>query len=107
MRLKLLSQQTLHDSAVVTSFALTEDGTHIYTAEPHGSLEYAYPRVVSRGRLQPPSGGDLIEGVALTPAEVPSDRRLASSGTPARSAGRNAGSGVESALRTRLGDVRS
>ncbi len=72
VRLKLLSQQTLHDSAVVTSFALTEDGTHIYTAEPHGSLEYAYPQGgYAEGQLSPPSGGDLIEGVALTPAEVP------------------------------------
>ena len=46
---------------------------HLYTAEPHYSLEYAYP---GGGYLEaqltpPPSSGNLIEGVAVTPAEQP------------------------------------
>lgn len=72
-RLKLLSQQPLLDSTVVVSFALTKDGRHLYTAEPHYSLEYSYPAggYLEQQLAPPPSGGDLIEGVALVPAEVP------------------------------------
>ena len=70
-RLQLVSQQPLDDSSVVASFALTRDGTHLYTAEPQVSNEYEYPQGgYSQGQLIPP-GADLIEGVALTPAEVP------------------------------------
>jgi hypothetical protein len=69
-RLKLLSQAELDDSGVVSSFALTKDGAHLFTAEPHDSLEYAYPQGGSaQAQLSPPTGGNLIEGVAVTPAE--------------------------------------
>jgi hypothetical protein len=72
-KLKLLAQATLNDSGVVSSFALNRDATLLYTAEPHYSLEYPYPGGGSAiGQLvPPPSGGDLIEGVAVTPAELP------------------------------------
>lgn len=71
--LRLLSQYPLLDSSVVVTFALTKDGTKLYTAEPHYSLVYTYPfGGYALGQLSPPpSGGDLIEGVALTPAEIP------------------------------------
>lgn len=71
-KLKLLSQNGLLDSGTLSSFALTKDGSTLYTAEPHDSLEYAYPQGgYSEGQLSPPSGGDLIEGVAVVPAAVP------------------------------------
>lgn len=72
-QLLLVEQATLADSGVVVSFALNKDGTELYTAEPHYSLEYPYPGAGNEiGEfLPPPSGGDLIEGVAVTPAEVP------------------------------------
>jgi len=71
-KLKVLSQQPLLDSGTVVSFALSKDGSTLYTAEPHYSLEYAYPNGgYAEGQLSPPSGGDLIEGVAVVPAAVP------------------------------------
>jgi sugar lactone lactonase YvrE len=71
-RLTLISQVALSDSGPVSSFAFTKDGTTLYTAEPHYSLEYAYPGGgYSIGELIPPGSGDLIEGVAVTPAESP------------------------------------
>jgi NHL repeat-containing protein len=71
-KLKLLSAQPLLDSGTVSSFALTKDGSTLYTAEPHYSLAYAYPNGgYAEGQLSPPSVGDLIEGVAVVPAEVP------------------------------------
>lgn len=72
-KLKLLTQGVLDDTGVVSSFALTRDGTRLFTAEPHYSLLYSYPGGgTEMGQLTPPpSGGDLIEGVAVTPAEVP------------------------------------
>ena len=72
-KLILFSQQPLLDSTVVASFALTKDGKHLYTAEPHYSLEYGYPYggYLEEQLAPPPSGGDLIEGVTVTPAEVP------------------------------------
>jgi hypothetical protein len=70
--LNLLSHATLNSSTIVSSFALTKDGTHLYTAEPHYSLEYSYPSGgTALEQLSPPGGGDLIEGVAVTPAELP------------------------------------
>ncbi len=69
--LKLLSQNALAATGVVSSFALTKDGTALYTAEPRDSLEYAYPGGGNPlGELNPPRA-DAIEGVAVTPAEVP------------------------------------
>lgn len=71
-KLALLSKNALNDSSVVSSFVLTKSGAEFYTAEPHGSNEYAYPAGgYAEGELSPPSGGNLIEGVAVTPAEVP------------------------------------
>jgi hypothetical protein len=71
--LKLLTQSTLNDSGVVVSFALNKGATTMFTAEPHYSLEYPYPGGgTAIGQFTPPpSGGDLIEGVAVTPAELP------------------------------------
>jgi DNA-binding beta-propeller fold protein YncE len=71
--LKLLSQNELLDSSVVSSFALSKDGAYLFTAEPHYSLAYPYPTGGSSIAqfVPPPSGGDLIEGVAVTPAELP------------------------------------
>jgi hypothetical protein len=71
--LKLLTLSTLNDSGVVVSFALNKDATAMFTAEPHYSLEYLYPGGGNAiGQFTPPSsGGDLIEGVAVTPAELP------------------------------------
>lgn len=69
--LELVSQNALLDTSVVSSFALTKDGSALYTAEPRDSLEYAYPQGgYALGELDPPHA-DLIEGVAVTPAEVP------------------------------------
>lgn len=71
-RLKMRSQQPLLDSGTISSFALTKDGSTLYTAEPHYSLAYGYPNGgYAEAQLTPPSGGDLIEGVAVVPAEVP------------------------------------
>ena len=71
-KLKLLSQEPLLDSGTLSSFALTKDGSTLYTAEPHYSLAYAYPQGgYAEAELSPPSGGDLIEGVAVVPADVP------------------------------------
>lgn len=72
-RLKIRSQQPLLDSGTISSFALTENGSTLYTAEPHYSLAYGYPNGgYAEAQLRPPpSGGDLIEGVAVVPAEVP------------------------------------
>lgn len=72
-QLKLVTQGALDDTGIVSSFALTKDGTRLFTAEPHYSLEYAYPNGGTEiGQLTPPpSGGDLIEEVAVTPAELP------------------------------------
>lgn len=71
-KLKLLSQAPLLDSGTISSFALTKDGSTLYTAEPHYSLAYGYPNGgYAEAELTPPSGGDLIEGVAVVPAEVP------------------------------------
>ncbi len=72
-KLKLVAGGTLSNSGVVLSFSLNKAGTALFTAEPHYSLEYAYP---SGGEAlaqlsPPPSGGDVIEGVAVTPAEIP------------------------------------
>lgn len=71
--LKLLSQNKLLDSSIVSSFALSKDGATLFTAEAHYSLEYRYPEGGSSiGQfVPPPSGGDLIEGVAVTPAALP------------------------------------
>lgn len=71
--LRLLSQNELQDSSIVSSFALSKDGAYLFTAEPHYSLEYPYPGGgASTGQfVPPPSGGDLIEGVAVTPAALP------------------------------------
>jgi hypothetical protein len=72
-RLNLISQNELADSSVVLNFALTKDGMYLYTAEPHYSLEYAYPQAgYTKGRLTPPpSGGNVIAGVAIVPPEIP------------------------------------
>lgn len=72
-QLLLLEQGMLAETGVVVSFALNKDGTELYTAEPHYSLEYPYPKAGNEIRefFPPPSGGDLIEGVAVTPAAVP------------------------------------
>jgi hypothetical protein len=71
-KLKLLSQSPLSDSGTIVSFALTKDGSTLYTAEPHYSLAYAYPQGgYAEAELSPPSGGDLIEGVAVVPPAVP------------------------------------
>ncbi|HLX26486.1 MAG TPA: hypothetical protein VKR05_05790, partial [Candidatus Cybelea sp.] len=71
-RLKIRSQQPLLDSGTISSFALTKDGSTLYTAEPHYSLAYGYPNGgYAEAQLGPPSAGDLIEGVAVVPAEVP------------------------------------
>jgi hypothetical protein len=71
-KLELLSDQPLLDSGTISSFALTKDGSTLYTAEPHYSLAYAYPQGgYLEEQLSPPSGGDLIEGVAVVPAAVP------------------------------------
>jgi len=72
-KLKLLTQAPLLDSGTISSFALTKDGGTLYTAEPHYSLAYAYPQggYLEAQLTPPPSGGDLIEGVAVVPAEVP------------------------------------
>lgn len=68
-KLELLSANSLQDTGVVSSFALTKDGAFLYTAEPHYSLEYQYPSGGSSvdKLVPPPSGGNLIEGVAVTP----------------------------------------
>ncbi len=66
------TQASLSDSMIVVSFALSHDGTTLYTAEPHDSIEYPYPHAgFSIGQIAPPGGGDVIEGVAVTPAEIP------------------------------------
>jgi hypothetical protein len=72
-KLKLIVQNFLNDSGVVVSFALSKDNTKLFTAEPHYSLEYNYPNAgFEIGVFSPGSnGGDLIEGVAVTPASVP------------------------------------
>lgn len=72
-QLKIRSQQPLLDSGTISSFALTENGSTLYTAEPHYSLAYGYPNggYAEAQLTPPPSGGDLIEGVAVVPAEVP------------------------------------
>jgi DNA-binding beta-propeller fold protein YncE len=71
LKLMLLSQNPLGDSSVVASFALTKDGSKLYTAEPRVSLEYAYPQGGSSLGELSPYRADLIEGVAVTPAETP------------------------------------
>jgi hypothetical protein len=71
-KLKLLSQAPLNDSSVVSSFALRKDEKELYTAEPHYSLEYPYPGGGNAmAQFTPPGGGDLVEGVAVSPAESP------------------------------------
>ncbi len=71
-KLKELSAQPLLDSGTIVSFALTQDGSTLYTAEPHYSLAYGYPNGgYAEAQISPPSGGDLIEGVAVVPAAVP------------------------------------
>jgi hypothetical protein len=71
-KLKLLSQAPLNNSSVVSSFALRNDDKELYTAEPHYSLEYPYPGGGNTmAQFKPPGGGDLIEGVAVDPAESP------------------------------------
>ena len=68
-----MTQGTLSDTGVVIDFALNKAGTELFTAEPHYSLEYQYPDggYAIAQFSPPPSGGDVIEGVAVTPAELP------------------------------------
>lgn len=71
-KLKLLTTAPLLDSGTISSFALTKDGSTLYTAEPHYSLAYGYPNGgYAEAQLSPPSAGDLIEGVAVVPAAAP------------------------------------